>query len=77
MIPELNNEERIFFNLIDKTVFFIYSSRPIAGEGMPKRFRFSLPFIRCSANIFDEIIYSFENALICPLPKDVVFPGMS
>jgi hypothetical protein len=77
MIPELDDEERIFFDLVDETVFFIYSSRPIAREGMPQRFRFSLPFIRCSANIFEETIYSFENTLICPLPKEVVFPGMS
>jgi hypothetical protein len=57
MIPELDDEERIFFDLVDETVFFVYSSGPITGKGMPQRFRFSLPFIRSSANIFDEIIY--------------------
>jgi hypothetical protein len=74
MIPELDDEKRIFFDLIDETVFFVNSSGPIAGEGMPKRLRFSFSLIRCSANIFDKIIYSFENTLICSLPKEVVFP---
>jgi len=77
MIPELDDEKRIFFDLIDETVLFVYSSGPVTGEGMPQRLRFSLPFIWCSANIFDEVIYSFENTLICSLPKKVVFPRMS
>jgi len=74
MIPELDDEKRIFFDFIDETVFFVYSSGPIVGEGMPKRLWFSFSLIRCSTNIFDNIIYSFENTLICSLPKKVVFP---
>lgn len=74
MIPELDDEKRIFFDLIDEPVFFVYSSGPITGEGMPQSLRFSFSLIRCSANILDEIIYSFENTLICSLPKEVVFP---
>jgi hypothetical protein len=74
MIPELNDEERIFSDLIDETVLFVDSSGPITGEGMPQRLRFSFSFIRCSGDIFDEIIYSFEKMPVCPLPKEVVFP---
>jgi hypothetical protein len=74
MITELNDEKRIFSDLIDETMLFVYPSGPITGEGMPQRLRFSFSLIRCSANIFDEIIYSFENTPICPLPKEVVIP---
>jgi hypothetical protein len=77
MIPELDDKERIFFDLVDETVFFVYSSGPVTGKGMPQRFRFSFSLVWRSANIFEETIYSFENTLICSLPKEVVFPGMS
>jgi hypothetical protein len=72
MILELDDERRILFDLIDEPVFFVYSSGPIAGEGMPKRLWFAFSLIRCSTNIFDNIIYSFENPLIFSLPKEVV-----
>jgi hypothetical protein len=74
MIPELNDEERIFSDLIDDTVLFVYPSGPVTGEGMPQRFGFAFSLIGCSAYIFDEIIYSFENSSICPLPIEVVIP---
>ena len=74
MIPELNDEKRVFFDFINKTVFFSYPSGPITGQGMPQRLGFSFSLIRCSADIFDEIIYSFENMLVCPLPIEIVIP---
>jgi len=49
MIPELDDEKRILFDLIDEPVFFVYSSGPITKEGMPKRLWFSFSLIRCSA----------------------------
>jgi hypothetical protein len=45
MIPELGDEQRILFDLIDETVLLVYSSRPVTGEGMPERFGFSFSLI--------------------------------
>jgi hypothetical protein len=53
MIPELDNIQRIPFNLIDDAVFFVYSSGPVTSEGMPERLWFSFCFMRISKNVFD------------------------
>jgi len=77
MISKLDYKQGFFFNFVDDAVFLIYSSGPITSKGVPKRFWFSFPLIRISANVFDKLIDFLKDSLICFLPVEVVFPGLS
>jgi hypothetical protein len=34
MVAKLCEEERLFFNLVNDSVFIVYSSRPVPGKSM-------------------------------------------
>ena len=76
VIPELDDIQRIPFDLIDDAVLFVYPSGPVAREGMPERFRFSFPLLRISANVFDKNMNSIENLFVRSLPIQIIFPGL-
>ncbi len=57
MIPELGDEQRILFDLMDETVLLVYSPGPVTGECMSERFGFSFSLIGCSGDIMNEGIF--------------------
>lgn len=76
VISNLDDQERISFDLVDDSVFFVYPPRPVACQSVLERFRFSFAVEWISGYLFDEGINPYQDFLICLLPVKIVFPGL-
>ena len=76
MIEELSNKDGIILNFVDDAVLIGDASRPVSGEAMSERFRFSYPLTGHVLNVADQGIDSGGNFFVGFLPIEIVIPGM-
>jgi hypothetical protein len=60
VMSKLSDEKCIIVNFINKTVFVVYSPRPVARQGMFQRFRLANSFKRRTLNVLNEQIDPFQ-----------------
>lgn len=75
VIAKLSDKDMVFNNFIDKSMFIINASRPIARKAVFQRLWFTDTFKRVALNILNQSIYPFKHGFIGFLPVQVVFPS--
>lgn len=64
MIATGDNDDFCFFNLVDKSMFPVNTTRPATGKLKTEGFRFSCALKRGSPNFFKKRQYPFGLAFI-------------
>ena len=76
MVAKLREQERLLFNLVNDSMFIVYSSRPVSGKSVLQGLGFSDSLEGRTLDIFDELIDSVEDFSVGALPIQIIFPSM-
>lgn len=76
MVPALGNQHRVGLDLVDETMFVVDSARPVPGESVLERFRFTDALERRASNVLNQEIDSLEKFAVRLLPMKIVIPSM-
>ena len=76
VIPELGDKQSVIRDLVNYSVFFIYSARPVTGKAVFEGFWFANTFERFSFDLFDQLVDSVKNLFVGFLPVQIIFPGI-
>ena len=68
VISQLGDKKGVLMNFVNYSMFIIYSTRPISGEGVLERLRLTNTIKRIALNVFDEGVYSIKHFFVCLLP---------
>jgi len=76
VIPKLGDKQGVIRDLVNHSVFFIDSPRPITGQAVFEGLWFSDAFKRLSRRFLDQFVDSAEGLFVGFLPVQIVFPGV-
>jgi|TARA_R100000935_G_C2827035_1_gene162888 hypothetical protein len=76
VIPELGDEQSVIRDLVNHSVFFVDSPRPVTSQAVFERLRFTDTFKRFSLGLFNQLVDSVKDLFVGFLPVKIVFPGV-
>ena len=76
MIPELGDKQSVIRDLVNYSVFFVDSARPVPGKAVFEGLWLANTFERFSLGLFDQLVDSVKNLFVGFLPVQIVFPGV-
>lgn len=77
VISCLCDDDRVFIDLVDETMFVIDTPRPVARQGVSQRLWLSRSLEWCAGDFFDQTIDPFEHLAVGSLPMEIVVPRLA
>ena len=76
MVPQLNDDKRLFGHGVDHAVFSINSARPKALKVVLQRFGFTFTVEGSALHILDKVMNALTHLLVRAEPVQIIFPRL-
>ena len=76
MVSALDDQNGVGLDIVDETLFVVYSTGPVPREPMLEWFRLADTVVRGSPNVLNQEVDPLEKLAFRLLPMEIVIPSV-